>query len=202
MENVPQLLLHGVFERFLEALDGYHVTWSTVDCERIGVPQTRKRMVLMASRLGPARLDLLDADMPPVTVRSQIDALPRLAAGQADPSDRLHIACKPQRPQPCAASAPRSRAGRGETGPRDLRAACHRKATGGTYPSVYGRMEWGKPAPTMTTQCFGYGNGRFGHPEQDRAITLREAAILQTFPRDLRLPGRGRGAVPSTGSAG
>jgi DNA (cytosine-5)-methyltransferase 1 len=43
-------------------------------------------------------------------------------------------------------------------------------------------MEWDKPAPTMTTQCYGFGNGRFGHPEQDRAITLREAAIIQSFP--------------------
>ncbi|MNY52318.1 putative BsuMI modification methylase subunit YdiO [compost metagenome] len=47
-------------------------------------------------------------------------------------------------------------------------------------------MEWEKPAPTMTTQCFGFGSGRFGHPEQDRAITLREAAILQSFPRDYQ----------------
>src|SRR5690606_4577186 len=65
----------------------------------------------------------------------------------------------------------------------ELIASCHRKATGATYPSVYGRMEWDKPAPTITTQCFGYGNGRFGHPEQDRAISLREAAMLQTFPK-------------------
>ncbi len=65
---------------------------------------------------------------------------------------------------------------------QSLLANCHRKKTGETYPSVYGRMEWDAPSPTITTQCFGYGNGRFGHPEQDRAITLREAAILQTFP--------------------
>lgn len=52
-----------------------------------------------------------------------------------------------------------------------------------TYPSVYGRMLWDEPAPTITTQCFGYGNGRFGHPEQDRALSLREAAMLQGFPR-------------------
>lgn len=183
MENVPQLLLHDVFRRFQQALDGYHMTWSTVDCDRIGVPQTRKRMVLMASRLGPARLDLLAADMPPVDVRSQIEGLPRLAAGEADPSDPLHVACKLSdlNMQRIRASRP---GGTWRDWPEQLRAACHRKATGGTYPSVYGRMEWGKPAPTMTTQCFGYGNGRFGHPEQDRAITLREAAILQTFPRD------------------
>ena len=62
-----------------------------------------------------------------------------------------------------------------------IQAVCHRKDTGATFPSVYGRMEWDRVAPTITTQCFGYGNGRFGHPEQDRAISLREAAMLQTF---------------------
>ncbi len=68
--------------------------------------------------------------------------------------------------------------------PDELRAKCHRRSTGATYPAVYGRMEWDQPGPTITTQCFGYGNGRFGHPEQDRAITLREAAMLQGFPAD------------------
>ena len=70
--------------------------------------------------------------------------------------------------------------------PEKLRANCHRKESGKTYPSVYGRMEWNKPAPTMTTQCYGYGNGRFGHPEQDRAISLREAAIIQSFPKKYK----------------
>ena len=68
--------------------------------------------------------------------------------------------------------------------PDDLVADCHRAESGRTYPGVYGRMEWDKPSPTVTTQCYGFGNGRFGHPEQDRAISLREAAILQSFPRD------------------
>ncbi len=70
--------------------------------------------------------------------------------------------------------------------PKRLIADCHKSASGQTYPSVYGRMEWDKPAPTITTQCYGYGNGRFGHPEQDRAISLREAAILQSFPRSYK----------------
>jgi DNA (cytosine-5)-methyltransferase 1 len=65
-----------------------------------------------------------------------------------------------------------------------LVADCHKKSSGKTYPSVYGRMTWDDPAPTMTTQFFGFGNGRFGHPEQDRAISLREGAILQSFPQD------------------
>ncbi|MHC2018696.1 DNA cytosine methyltransferase [Methylobacterium sp. CM6247] len=183
MENVPQLLLHGVLKNFLNSLDGYHVSWSVVDCHRIGVPQTRKRMVLVASRLSPQRLTLLDADMPVQTVRSKIADLPRLEAGQSDPHDPLHVACKLSdlNLQRIRASKP---GGTWRDWPEELRAACHRKRTGDTYPSVYGRMEWDKPAPTMTTQCFGFGNGRFGHPEQDRAITLREAAILQTFPPD------------------
>ena len=62
--------------------------------------------------------------------------------------------------------------------------ACHRAPTGQTYSSVYGRMAWDAPSPTITTQFHGFGNGRFGHPEQDRAISLREGAILQSFPPD------------------
>jgi DNA (cytosine-5)-methyltransferase 1 len=68
--------------------------------------------------------------------------------------------------------------------PKALLLECHRKETGSRYHSIYGRMWWDKPAPTMTTLCNGIGNGRFGHPTQDRAITLREAALLQTFPRN------------------
>ena len=70
--------------------------------------------------------------------------------------------------------------------PDDLVASCHKLPSGKTYPSVYGRMEWDKPSPTLTTLCYGFGNGRFGHPEQDRAISLREAAILQSFPESYR----------------
>src|ERR1700733_6270029 len=61
-----------------------------------------------------------------------------------------------------------------------------KKKSGRTYPSVYGRMSWDMPSPTITTQFYGFGNGRFGHPDQDRAITLREGAILQSFPNDFK----------------
>ena len=66
--------------------------------------------------------------------------------------------------------------------PDELVAKCHKKNSGKSYPSVYGRMSWDKPAPTITTQFYGFGNGRFGHPEQDRALSLREGALLQGFP--------------------
>lgn len=65
-----------------------------------------------------------------------------------------------------------------------LKLDCHKKESGSSFGSVYGRMKWETPAPTMTTLCTGLGNGRFGHPEQDRAISLREAALFQTFPMD------------------
>ncbi|GAI79567.1 unnamed protein product, partial [marine sediment metagenome] len=65
----------------------------------------------------------------------------------------------------------------------ELRLDCHMRETGKSYVSVYGRMAWDKPAPTITTQFYNYGTGRFGHPEQNRALSLREGALLQTFPR-------------------
>jgi len=66
--------------------------------------------------------------------------------------------------------------------PEELLPKCYKRKTGKTYKSVYGRMEWEKVAPTLTTQFYNYGTGRYGHPEQDRALSLREGAILQSFP--------------------
>jgi len=183
MENVPQLLDHEVFERFLKSLRGYKKWWGVVECSSLGVPQTRKRLVLLASRLGDHDLRLHSEDIAKVSVRETIGALRPIAAGECDPIDPLHIApsLSPMNLARIKASRP---GGTWRDWPEQLQAECHRKASGATYPSVYGRMEWDRPAPTMTTQCFGYGNGRFGHPEQHRAISLREAAMLQTFPAD------------------
>jgi len=181
MENVPQLADHPVFEQFLQSLSGYQKWWSIIECASIGVPQTRKRLVLLASRLGREALELTQIDSPSRSVRETIAGLAQLKAGQSHPSDPLHMApsLSPLNLRRIKASRP---GGTWRNWPPELQAACHRKTTGATYPSVYGRMEWDRPAPTITTQCFGYGNGRFGHPEQDRAISLREAAMLQTFP--------------------
>ena len=182
MENVPQLVDHEVFSRFLTKLEGYHVWWQVVDCIEYGVPQTRKRLVLLASRFGPISLlkpNSQKAERP--TVRGAIASLRKLEAGEVDPKDALHAACRLSdlNLQRIVASRP---GGSWRDWNIGLLSECHKKKTGETYPSVYGRMEWDQPSPTITTQCFGYGNGRFGHPEQHRAITLREAALLQTFP--------------------
>jgi DNA (cytosine-5)-methyltransferase 1 len=182
MENVARLASHEVFAQFLSCLEGYSIHWSIVECSALGVPQSRKRLVLLASRFGDSELTIQPTQPNPRTVRDTIANLPRIRAGETDLNDRLHTASRLS-----SLNMRRIRASKAGGTWRDwdesLRAFCHVKETGSTYPSVYGRMQWDDVSPTITTQCFGYGNGRFGHPDQDRAISLREAAMLQTFPR-------------------
>ncbi len=184
MENVPTVAKHAVFHDFVDTLEKlkYHVWYDVVDSSRYGVPQARRRMVLLASRYGKIEI-IPPTREKPKTVREAIGRLRPLQAGEAAPRDKLHVASTltEKNLKRIRASKP---GGTWRDWPKHLVADCHRAESGRTYPGVYGRMEWDKPAPTMTTQCFGFGNGRFGHPEQDRAISLREAAILQSFPRD------------------
>lgn len=186
MENVPALRDHIVFKRFVNMLErrNYFVWHDVVSCENYGVPQARKRTVLLASKFG--QLEFSSRSRTKIkNVRDAIGSLPSLSAGEACPSDKLHSssALSPLNLERVKASKP---GGTWRDWPKGLVADCHKKDSGKTYPGVYGRMEWDKPAPTMTTQCFGFGNGRFGHPEQDRAISLREAALLQSFPRNYK----------------
>lgn len=184
MENVPTVAKHAVFHDFVDTLKhlGYHVWFDVVDSCKYGVPQTRRRMVLLASRHGEIKMSD-PTHQQPKTVRQAIGRLRKLQAGESAPRDRLHAASalSAKNLKRIKVSKP---GGTWRDWPRDLIADCHLAETGRTYPGVYGRMEWNKPAPTITTQCYGFGNGRFGHPTQDRAISLREAAILQSFPRD------------------
>ena len=186
MENVPSVERHEVFTDFVDGLEelGYHVSYSVVNCADYGVPQSRNRMVLLASRFGPIQMiePLLGADGHK-TVRDAIDELPVIAAGGRHEKDAMHISSRLS-DKNLARIRVSKPGGTWRDWPRELVADCHKADTGRTFPAVYGRMEWDKPAPTITTQCFGFGNGRFGHPEQDRAISLREAAVLQGFPRD------------------
>lgn len=188
-ENVPQLsrLKHEVYLDFINGLKnmGYTVTEQIVRCADYGVPQTRERLVVLASLHGQLSI------MPPthsvdkyINVSQAIGHLPAIEAGnQPNSTDPLHISSKLS-----ALNLRRIKitpeGGGWQNWPNSLRSPCHKKLSGSTYPSVYGRMSWKSLAPTITTQCFGLGNGRFGHPSQDRAISLREAAILQTFPEN------------------
>ena len=115
--------------------------------------------------------------------KRQIGGLPRLASGDQDPEDPLHAATKLSPLNMERIKATPKDGGTRKNWDERLVLKCHKKKSGRTYGSIYGRMWWQQPAPTMTTLCTGIGNGRFGHPEQDRSITLREAALFQSFPR-------------------
>lgn len=187
MENVPAIAsfaLKPVLADFVKTLrdEGYNVQYQVVYCPNYGIPQTRKRLVLLASRLGDIQL------IPPthtkdvyVTVRDVIANLPPLKAGQGCETDALHR-CRALTPLNLQRLQATPYGGSWRDWPEELMLDCHKKSSGKSFGSVYGRMVWDEPAPTMTTLCTGIGNGRFGHPEQDRAISAREAALFQTFP--------------------
>ena len=193
MENVPMLQREQVFLDFLGTLrdEGFAVATTIVNCADYGVPQHRQRLVVLASTLGPIKL------IPPTTpealrptVRDAIGKMPPINAGKECSTDALHRSCRLS-----SLNVRRIRASRPGGTWRDwdeaLVAECHRRPGGRTYPSVYGRMEWDQPSPTMTTQYYGFGNGRFGHPQQDRAISLREGAILQGFSAQYQFAKQG-----------
>lgn len=186
MENVPRLQKQDIFRDFLYSLrrEGYHVDHSIVPCLSYGVPQTRNRLVLLGSKFGPIRL------IPPThlvnevsSLRDVIGHLEPLEAGQASSTDTLHRSSALS-----TKNLQRIRSSRAGGTWKDwdeaLRTDCHRTPAGSKYLAVYGRMRWDRPSGTITTHFNGFGSGRFGHPEQDRALSLREAALLQTFPKD------------------
>ncbi len=186
MENVPEITQHEVFTDFEAELKvlGYQIFWDIVYCPDYGIPQSRKRLVLLASKLGVIKI--IQATHTPEkyeTVKDTIGKLEDLVAGGVSAQDPLHKASS-------LSDTNLRRISQSKPGgtwldwDEELRSPCHKKDSGKSYSGVYARMSWDILAPTMTTQFYSYGTGRFGHPEQDRALSLREGALLQTFPPD------------------
>jgi DNA (cytosine-5)-methyltransferase 1 len=189
MENVPDLSdtkKYPVFAEFVETLKslGYDVFHKRVDTSKYGVAQRRTRLVLLASRLGPITVvPETHAGRDVVTVKKMIGSLPKLEDGTIHAKDPLHRASKLSKLNKKRIEATPKDGGSATSWPRHLIPACYRKKSGKSYMvTVYGRMRWKEPAPTMTTQFMTLGTGRFGHPEQNRAISIREAAKFQSFP--------------------
>ena len=172
-----------------------------IDAADFGVPQRRLRCMILASRSELPVRDFLDriVPVPRTTVRVAIGGLQSLKSGECDPNDVLHRA---RTHQPVAlkrlAKIPKDGGSRSALLKR-LELKCHRGHKG--HPDVYGRMAWDDVAPTLTTGCTDVTRGRFVHPEDDRAITLREAALLQTFPPSYQFTGNGSEIATQIGNA-
>lgn len=183
MENVPDIVGEQVFTDFVLALErmNYYVTYSIINAADYGVAQRRKRLILLASRINEISLIVPTHANNYISVKDVIGDLPGVSAGESCSTDRLHLSSKLSdlNKKRIQSSIPN---GTWRDWPEELILECHKKETGKTYGSVYGRIDWNDLAPTITTQFISYGTGRFGHPEQDRGLTLREGALLQSFP--------------------
>lgn len=183
LENVPGLQNHWRFRRFITALRRmeYFYDYGILNAVHFRVPQRRKRLILVASRLG--EIDLPSGSENEVTVRQTIKGLcaPRYS------NDLLHKFQSKHRDEVKAIirRIPRNGGSRISLGKRS-QLSCHKKFDG--FKDVYGRMRWDNVSPTITGSCYNPSKGRFLHPEQMRAISLREAALLQTFPRKYKFP--------------
>ncbi|MGO4987900.1 DNA cytosine methyltransferase [Gallicola sp. Sow4_E12] len=186
MENVPQITKEPVFHKLLKVLEEneYYFNYKIVYAPEYGVPQKRRRLVLLASKLGKIELvkpKYNKSNYP--TLRDTIYKLPTLKAGETDRYDPLHRSSRMStlNMKRIKQSKP---GGTWRDWDEELLLEAYKKKSGQSFGAVYGRLEWDQPSNTITTQFTGIGNGRFGHPDQDRALSLREGAMLQTFPRD------------------
>lgn len=198
VENVPGIQnlspdmqpLRGFVDGLKEA--GFtRLVYDSIPLKQYGVPQGRHRFLLLASRHGilelpPETHGPGTSNLSFSTVKEWIGDLPAIGAGETHPDIPHHRAAilselnlKPIRATP--------QGGGNRDWPESLKLNCRKGITG--YNDVYGRMSWDRPATERTARCISYSNGRFGHPDQNRAISIREAAHLQTFPNDYVLAG-------------
>lgn len=188
MENVPNLSNQEIFKDFVAFLieHNYYVTYSNVYCPDYGIPQKRRRLVLFASKFGEIQL-ISKTHLPEdyASTKQAIGNLPPVESGKICKNDPMHRTAMLSEInlERIKASKPK---GTWLDWDEDIRLECHKRNSGNSYRSVYGRMAWDEPSPTITTQFYNYGTGRFGHPSQNRAITIREAALLQSFPLGYR----------------
>lgn len=191
-ENVPGIQAvkgFSAFRRLLSTLEtlGYKHEFCNVDAQFYGVPQSRKRLVLLASRYAalawPAVRFGNESGLSTLrTVRDAIGHFPSIAAGESHPTIPNHVAAQLSVQNLARLLVTPKDGGSRKDWPDALGLKCHKNHDG--HPDVYGRLKWDAPAPTLTTKCTSISNGRYGHPEQDRAISVREAASLQGFPDD------------------
>ncbi len=189
VENVPGIAKipgNYIYQDFVTSLSimGYFIEAADVDAKNYGVPQTRRRRILLASKLAPIKIPKATHGpnkLPYVTVRATISKFPAIKAGEDHPGIPNHRASLLSDLNLIRIKHTPINGGDRKHWPENLILDCHKNNYNG-HTDVYGRMWWERPAPALTCKCHSLSNGRYGHPEQDRAISLREAAALQTFP--------------------
>lgn len=183
MENVPGLVNYTLFKRVVVELRalGYNPDVEPVRIQEYGVPQRRKRLVLVGSLLG--ELQVAKPTKEKVTVRDAIGGL----ESPIVTTDAVHKIVKVHTPEVMKRIKATPKNGGSRTDVPQFELACHKDAKVG-FRDVYGRLRWDDFSSTITGGCLNPSKGRFLHPEEDRAITAREAALLQTFPRKYKFP--------------
>jgi DNA (cytosine-5)-methyltransferase 1 len=180
MENVPQLMRHKPFKDLCEELRGlgYRLTFGIKDAARYGVPQRRRRLILLAGRNFDIRFASETGH-----VRTVGGAIHRMAepGRSRDALHNLPERKRTARVRKLIRDIPKNGGSRSDL-PKSRQLDCHKRSDG--FKDIYGRMAWNEVAPTITSGCFNPSKGRFLHPEENRAITMREAALLQGFPRN------------------
>ncbi len=205
-ENVPGLVSQQELLEELNASlgkDYYLGRPERIDAADYGVPQRRVRCILLATR-GREPPKLPEPTTPShsrTTVKDAIGNLRRLQSGEGDPKDAMHVARHHSEIVIERLAAIPKDGGSRASLPKELQLRCHKNIDVSKFPDVYGRMSWGDVAPTLTTGCTDVTRGRFAHPQDDRAITAREAALLQTFPRSYRFAGNSSDIQTQIGNA-
>ena len=186
VENVPGLnnaVGKDIYKQFEETLKskGFRIDADKLDAKEFGVPQTRKRFIMVASRHGSPRLPDPTTREQFKTVGDYIRKFPNIDHGEESDEYKNHVARKllPHHLR-IVKAVPPSGGSRGDVKDTSILLECHRKNPK-AHKDVFGRMAWDLPAPTLTCRCTDVYCGRFIHPEQHRGISLREAAALQTF---------------------
>ncbi|WP_082420302.1 DNA cytosine methyltransferase [Paenibacillus sp. A3] len=228
-ENVDNIVNYSIFHLFLKRLSNvdrfgfkknlnrpsYHIRYEVVDASDYGVPQRRKRMILIAKRIdsfpnteavikhprngtpyvsNPLNLWPLKIKAESLGKYLKSFNLAPLSAGEADPTDPLHKCRNLSEINLKRIRNTKPNGGSRSDWPKELILDCH-KQKNISFGDVYGRMNNLDYAPTITCGCLAYSKGRFGHPTEDRAISIREAALIQTFPKNYKFTGNLLGSV-------
>ena len=200
IENVPGLDKKpgspiGKFKEFLTE-QGYVFDDGVLNAKYFGVPQNRRRYVLLATRV-KKKIELPVEDRGSVKTLFQAigqpEQFPKIPAGHIDDSDFMHSTARLSELNLKRIRTTKSDGGDRRAWPKKLQPACYDNHEG--HYDVYGRMFWNKPSPAITTRFVSYSNGRYGHPEQDRAISIREGAVLQSFPLDYKFYSASQGII-------